>query len=238
MTGFEAKVNRPQFGGAVNRPQFSGRRNAPAFSATAPSEITPSSETATVIDDFEDGDISEYRFDTEKFVVQTTVVKEGSSALEVATGTNEHIISYTGNGLPYYPEAGDTFRWWGRTSILQNWILLYFGVKSGTGGASDTPDGYATFLHFGKDKLILRKREGGTNNRLAETAFSFSTDTWYDTEIIWKTNGTISVRLLDDTGTELATVSATDTTFTSGGIAWQSANNSGSKYMDYVRKVA
>lgn len=192
----------------------------------------------TIIDDFEDGGLTEYRYDTGSFSIQNTVVKEGSLALRVDSGANEHISSFPGDGLPYYPEAGDTFRWWGRTSVGQYWMLLYFGCQKGTGGVENRPDGYAAFLHFKNGELILRKREAGTNYKSASAPFSFSVDVWYGVEVEWGADGTIVIRLLDTAGNVLASASATDTTFTSGGITWQSEAQKGIKFMDHVRKVS
>lgn len=192
----------------------------------------------TTIEDFEDADLAEYRYDTGSFSVQNTVVKEGSLALRVDSGNNEHISSYPGDGLSYYPKAGDTFRWWGRTSVGTYWLLLYFGCQKGTGGVDDRPDGYAAFLQFDNGELILRKREANTNYKLASAPFSFSVDTWYDVEVEWGADGTIVIRLLDTAGNVLKSVSRTDTTFTSGGITWQTEAVHGPKYMDHARKVA
>lgn len=239
MAEFDAHRRRYQFDAQRQQHAFDARKRRLAFDAQAPSEVQEDTgPTVTLVDDFEDGDISEYQYDTGSFSVQNTVVKEGSLALRIDNGTNQHISSFPGDGLPYYPEAGDTFRWWGRTSVSEHWILLYFGSQKGTGGPDDRPDGYATFLNFANSEFILRKRESNTNYKLASTPFNYSLDTWYDVEIQWGTDGTIVLRLLDSNGNELASVSATDTTFTSGGITWQTEAQAGPKYMDYVRKVA
>lgn len=190
-----------------------------------------------VIDDFEDGGLSEYQYDTGYFTTQSTTVKEGSSALEVTSGTNVHISSFS--GLNYYPSEGDTFRWWGRTSNHDRYLLFYFGAQEGTGGVDDRPDGYAAYWDFSNNNLHFRIRQNGSNTRLASTNISWAADTWYQGEVQWGSDGTTTLRVLDETGSEIGSpITATDSTFTSGGITWQTSGIQGPKYMDYARRIA
>lgn len=236
MVEFDGRAARPQVDGQETQPQADGRQRRHAIDLTAPSGVQEMG--LMTIDDFEDSTLSEYRYDTGSFSIQDTVVKEGSKALRIDSGSNEHISSFPGDGLDYYPEAGDTFRFWVKTSVGEYWILLYFGCVEGSGGVDDRPDGYAAFLNFKRSELRLRKRDNNTNNTLSATSYTFATDVWYEVEVQWGTNGTITVRLFDEAGTELGSVSATDTTFTSGGITWQTEAQKGVKYMDYAREVA
>lgn len=194
------------------------------FSPLAGTEIA-------IVDDLEDNDIAEYKYNTGNFTTQSTTVKEGSYALEYTATSNSHMTSYS--GLNYYPQQGDTIKWNGYLNG-SNYILLYFACQSGTGDSSTRPDGYASFLDLSNSEFKLRKRDAGTNSTLASSSFTFSTGEWYEVKLDWASDGTMTHTLYDSTGSTVASHSATDTTFTSGGITWQ-ANDSA--YMDYARVV-
>ena len=55
-----------------------------------------------------------------------------------------------------------------------------------------------------------------TGTILASESISYTTG-WYEVEVDWLGNGDINVAVYDDSGTEVATVSTNDTTYTSGG---------------------
>lgn len=236
-TKFEARKRRHTFDGQQRRQQLTAQKHRAEYEFAVPSHVYAPASVTTVIDDFEDGDIAEYQYHTGDFAVQSTVVKEGLRALEVVSGIDVHISSFT--GLNYYPKAGDTFRWWGRSSNLDRYLLLYFGAQEGTGALSDQPDGYAAYWDFSNNGLHIRLRQNGSNTRLASTNISWSPDTWYQCEVQWGTDGTITIRVLDASGTEIGSpITATDSAFTSGGITWQTSGHVGPKYIDYARKVA
>lgn len=71
--------------------------------------VAGESTVETVIDDFEDGDISEYNDNCDNGGVTTSTVYEGSYAAELqeSQSSNCGIFGIYGNGLNYYPQRGD-----------------------------------------------------------------------------------------------------------------------------------
>lgn len=64
----------------------------------------------TIIDDFEDADISEYQGDTGGFNIVTSPVIEGTYAVQTNPDSFKEIFSLS--GLNHYPERGEPFRVW------------------------------------------------------------------------------------------------------------------------------
>lgn len=65
----------------------------------------------TVIDDFEDGDISEYQGDTGAYNIVTSPVIEGTHAVQTNPNSSFKGI-FSLSGLNHYPERGEAFRVW------------------------------------------------------------------------------------------------------------------------------
>ncbi len=190
-----------------------------------------------IVDDYEDGDISEYGGDTGFFDVKhesnTSVsARNGSYVLSAQTdGSNWKAISSTA-GLNTYPSPGDTFRVWvwhdTLTSEAANYIRIYFGTQSDT----PEPDGY--YLTLGKAStapanLEIEKRSGGRKSLVSGSA-SVSNSAWYELGVDWASDGTITASLYNTSGSELETISTTDTTFASGGVG--GLINASDKYPD------
>jgi hypothetical protein len=75
---------------------------------------------------------------------------------------------------------------------------------------------------FGVDRIALSKNV--TDNDLSGTVLSSTTVTyatgWYEVEVDWQTNNRMDVALYTAAGTLVATTSATDSSYTSGGIGF------------------
>lgn len=191
-----------------------------------------------IADDFEDGDISEYgdsgNDSTSKFDVQTSVVSNESHALRLQTSNPARISSLS--GLPEYPAAGDVFRWDTRTASSSMHFGFRFGIQS-----TNLDNLYLARPSTQHDAIQLYKRDAGSWNKLAETLVTIPVDEWMTVEVEWRSNGTIIVRLFDSTGSQIGDApSATDTSYTDGGIGWAGTTDLSSAqtaYFDHLRLV-
>ncbi len=182
----------------------------------------------TVIDDFEDSDLSEYDFDrgSSGASVVSSPAYNGSGVLEIS-GTNTEMISTS--GLSYYPSAGDTFSYWVRGTGGADDINLTYGVQ-------DHDNRYFIRVDFANNDLVLYRNENSDPVNLAGTDLSLSEDTWYEVEVDWGDSGSQVVTLYDSSGSQLGQISASDSTWTSGGIGYDAyfGSSGGSAYFDYI----
>ncbi|MFC6734526.1 hypothetical protein [Haladaptatus sp. GCM10025893] len=183
----------------------------------------------TIIDDFEDGDLSEYSFNqgASGASVVTSPTKHGSEALEI-DGTNTEMISTA--GLTYYPAVGDTFRCWVRATGGADEMNLSYGVQN-------HENRYFVSIDFANDTLKLYRYQSGSSTLLDEqtSGFTLSEDAWYEVKVEWKNGGSHRVTLFDNTTSLTATTSATDLTWSSGGIGYDAyLATGGTVYIDYV----
>lgn len=188
-------------------------------------EATPAALVGTgIVDDFEDNDLAEYAThngDSADSTTQGTTVHDGSYALEINTNgsASAHAIEST-SGLARYPDPGQTFQVWLRGSPnAQNRDIEFCFATQGAGSAY-FPDGYRVTVEPSNDRMRLHVVDGGNPSSIASANATLSYDTWYRLEIVWGTGGSIDVTLYDDAGNQLATMSANDSTFSDGGIAF------------------
>ena len=186
------------------------------------------SDGRLIVDNFEDNDLDEYRFDrgSSGASVVTSPTKTGSHALEIA-GTSTEMISTS--WLPHYPSAGSTISYWVRGTGGADDLNLSYGVQ-------DHTNRYFVRVDIANNDLFLFRYEGGNSYQLAEDAtVSLSQDAWYEVEVEWARDGTHTVTLFDNSGTQLAQISATDSTWSSGGIGYDAYLSSGEAvYFDSV----
>jgi len=196
------------------------------FTATVASDDDTDSATVTVervVDNFEDGDLAEYTDQSEP-AASATITNQafaGSHALEltaeVVSGSDaENAGVFSGSGLPNYPSAGDTFE-------------FRFFVDDANGTPNDTvfrffaggifSNDYAIRFDHINGRLRFAKRDGSGFNPTTVANVAIPTQEWLRCEVDTTAGGgTITITLDDSTGTQLATGSVTDSTFTSGGI--------------------
>jgi len=180
-------------------------------------EVQTEEDRSGVVDSFEDGDLSEYIGSTDAYeVTSDPPVADGDQSLKNTTGGTA--IFGSTSGLPRYPQAGDTFSAnaarteanpnlgvaWGMQD-LQN---FYFARIYREGSESDA----------NPDRLQVYRREGGDYTQLAKSATSVDTGVLYEFVVDWGETGTMDVTVRDPDGNTVATASATDTTFTEGGV--------------------
>lgn len=184
-----------------------------------------------VIDDFEDGDLSEYEFENgnkSSAKITSTTTYRGDRALALS---GEHYHLNSTSGLRNYPRAGDVFSAWiqGSSDIDGSLVLLY--------GVQDFENRYYAYVDIANGVLRIRKKENGSITTLAEqTGLGLSTQTWYEVEVDWGTDGTHTVSLYDTGGSQLGQVSiSNETTWTNGGIGYNAHTSNGATgYFDHV----
>jgi len=184
-----------------------------------------------IVDDFEDGDISEYGGSTGSFATQTGTVYEGTYALY---NTADKVSIASTSGLDNYPSLGDTLSVRVQTDSRSDSIdNVWFNAQSET----DTPDGYAMRFDYNTNNWQINKWSGGGQNQLASTSVTYPTQSWLEGQMSVASNGDITATLLDSTGTQIASVSANDTAYGAGGIAFRVNSSSGSdkSYFDKAK---
>jgi hypothetical protein len=203
-----------------------------------PPSSDPTASSLTIIDSAEDGDLSEYGGDTGQATVQsTTGVTDGSNAIEItASSSNFESIAST-SGLNNYPGQGDTnvFVVDGEfdTTGEQHW--------SGWAAQSATslPNGYYIQIVDASTQVDLVAR-GGSGTLGSDSYSSSLANVPLRIVWLWDTTDVISAHIYRrDTDEQVAAVSARDTSYTSGGIAFlfnETQNTTANGYWDYERQ--
>jgi len=167
----------------------------------------------TTVDSFEDSDFSEYSgTGVADFSATSSVTPVDGSVVAETTQTNTDYASVSStSGLGAYPAPDDTFRCYWQVSQTDCEPRFYWAVQSET----EFPNGYRVQWNGTEAGLFV---SGGSGNVDSATA-SISANTWYYWRVEWLSGGSITVELrqASDDST-LATLSTSDTTYTSGGI--------------------
>lgn len=175
------------------------------------------------VDNYNDADLSEYAHGTKTaFSFTTSTVAEGSHALRYDAGAAwNHIISDVGGGLPNYPAPGDTFQY--KTRFLTGGeSMVVFGIQTTAG--EWTPQGYGVRVAAGDiDSFDFEVSTGSGFSDIQTTPAAVNSNTWYTVEVVWGTNNTFDLTLINPDGTTAASMTGvSDTTHTSqGGIAFE-----------------
>lgn len=169
------------------------------------------------LDSFEDG-ITSYGGDTSGFDINSTAY-DGSQSLEHLGGNSPAVISDTDVSVA----AGDTISWRVYLPSGDAGTSVMFGTQE----ESATETGYSIYLADAEDtssshKIVLRRWDDGSLTTLSEkTNINFPDTEWLRVEVDWQTDGRIDVTVFDAAGNTLTTISATDTTYSSGGIGFR-----------------
>lgn len=200
--------------------------------------INDSASLSKIVDDFEDGDISEYSGDTGGFAVvdgsnTTPDPVSGQYMLEAQVGQID-ITSLS--GLDHYPVPGDTIEYWvwpGTSSSDIQDLVFKWAVQ----GTSRGSDGYQLTIDQAEgEDLRFDLRNGGASTLGTATDINFNTSEWHKISIDWGTDNSFEISVYDADGNQKgSTITATDSTFTSGGISFNRWNNASSnQYFDNV----
>src|SRR5262249_39817936 len=94
---------------------------------------------------------------------------------------------------------------------------------------------YSMVLGGNTGTLILQRNAAFGFTTIGQVAQTWVANKWYRFEVVWGVGGSITGRLFDSDGTTLMnTVTATDTTITSGGLAFRGFGPT--HYVDSVQK--
>lgn len=194
-----------------------------------------SSATFVSADDFEDNNITEYSGDTSLFTTGASPVYGGSYALEAANTSGKTTDGIYRTDLSV--SQGETIRYMQYIDTSAGTFdetCTLFGVQS---PGSDN-DNYAVCLElYGADRISLAKdvtNSDSSGTVLATSSVSYTTG-WYEVQIDWGTDDDIDVALYTSAGSLVATTSATDSTYTTGGIgfAFWFQNGAWDSYVSY-----
>jgi hypothetical protein len=169
-----------------------------------------------VIDDFEDGEIgSEYFGDTSAADVSETDPDafERNFRVCIEPGEND-ILSLPGDSdtdLENYPESGDIFQ---AKLYHSEGSITRFGF-----GVQNQSNYYLITVDTVNNNMFFERVDSGTPTLLDsnDTPVPFSFDAWVDLIIKW--GDPIEVSITDSNGNVIETLSASDSTYTTGGIA-------------------
>ncbi len=188
-------------------------------SSTAVSQSSGTS-TMNAFDDYEDASISEYSGDTSLFTTVTTPVYGGARSLAPSNPSGK-----TTDGIFRFDDP-----------VTQGEIIRYMQYVNTSGGSGDEPctlfgvqspgttnQNYGVCLEqFGVDRISLARDVDNNDTSgvvLATTTVTYTTG-WYEVEIDWQTSDLMEVSLFNSAGTLIATTSATDANYTSGGFGY------------------
>lgn len=178
----------------------------------------------TVLDSFEDGDISEYSGDTGIFSVIQSPVYDGSNALEGADSGTRSIISRVDKGIA--PEE-TPFGVFARPSEVTGGGFTD-ATSTGMVWANQTAtsqsslDAYAVNIVQTNGSIEFIRFEDGTATQIANISANVDPQTWYEIRVTeWTEGGDITVELrLASDDSLVKTLSTTDNTYGAGGFGF------------------
>lgn len=190
-----------------------------------------------ILETFPEKNLDDYSGDTGQFGVEDTTGTQWEQhrkyVVNSTYGTNPPGKIYRTDKIVKQGESFSTIAVGASSTSRGNFAEYLFGVQDGSNYYKCMWDvGETTTSNNGRLEII--KIENGNRtvlNRNTEVSNS-SLYKFYKLQTVWKSDGTITLRLIDDRNI-IDSVSATDTTFSSGGIGWRP----GQGYdMDYYTK--
>lgn len=177
--------------------------------------ITQTATAGVIIEDFEDGSLSEYSVSTGSGITSAGIAASG--AHDGALGLNTVSSSQWIYRDDITVSEGDTLAWW---VLLGNSGRAYMGFGADDEGtqsfvlASNTRD-----IRF-QNNFDYRYQELDTSSQ------GFDFNKWYLAEVVWGLGGLVTGNLYDSDGTTLLnSVSSTVGYSTSGGLAFRGFSN-------------
>ena len=174
------------------------------------------------LENFEDASMSEYSGATAGASIQSTTVYEGSYALECVPTSNWSSEIFSTTASDKQASAGQTieFRVYLGSDGATNFL---FGVQS----AGDVTSMDCYVVYFYTTEFSLARYDNGSWTYLHQSGQfqNLPEGEWLHGVITWGTGGSISVALYNATGTQVGSLSASDSTYTSGGIGFNAYAN-------------
>lgn len=171
-------------------------------------------------DGFEDNNISEYSGETTLFTTAVSPVKAGNYSLKPVSPSSKANF-----GIYRFDQ-----------NVSRGQIIRYLQYVDTVAGSGDEPctlfavqspgstsKNYGVCLEqYGTDRISLVKdvkNNDSSGTMLGSSAVAFTTG-WYEVEVDWRTDNTLKVSIFDNTGSLIATFSAIDGTYTTGGYGF------------------
>lgn len=185
---------------------------------------TTRSRTLSLVDDFESGDTSEYGGDLSSFTVQQTTVYEGDYSLEsTASGTIIDNDEFDNEGSKFHAR-----------------LLLNSGAGGGiVMGANDIENYYGVRVDQSAGELAVIARDSDVVSVIDSTSVTVPANEWLEVVTEWRADGNFRVELYNAAGSEIATLTATDTQnlYTDGVAGFFDSNGGGVYYDNYAESV-
>ena len=187
---------------------------------------------AVVIEDFEDGNATEYIVVGDlagAYQVTAQAAHDGNYGLQITGHSGAEGWIYRDDGQVHV-QQGDLISIWTRTmQVGDNYSRNYLGFGATAGGC------YSAVVALNTQSLLIQYNPGYGYAALAEVGYPIQTGHWYRVEIDWQVGGQIDAYLYDSDGVTLLTqVSAVDNSITNGGIAFRSFDSGYAAYFDTV----
>jgi hypothetical protein len=188
----------------------------------------------TIVDSFEDNIYSDvgntlntyYDGDVSQFFRDSSDPAEGQKHLGLDNAFNDTITSNFGNGLPNYPQRGDTVQWKLKIGGTSN--KLGVGLFAQSSG-DVINDGYSFAYGDRSDVHEINKITNGSLTQIAEDTGATVVFGEYLTCTVEDNNGTMTFTTQRSDGTVVAQVSVTDTTHTTRGIFYTDSPSGGDR---------
>jgi len=191
---------------------------------TNPIEFETTERTVIqLFDDFEQTDtLNDYDGDVTNGSIVSSNVHNGLYALELAAVDDAHL---------YNPNHVIT-----RGSSWSVYVRLTAdSAPTSTWAIQTLQDHYQVVVDDAATNVRLERRDGGTVTQLDTTSLDPPTGQYLRIDHEWDTTGDITVSVVDestDPETEVATLTANDTTYLDGPIGFKSSDNNGVKQFD------
>lgn len=197
-----------------------------------PTYETTETTSVGILEDFESGSLAAgWTHDTGSFSVV-----DGSAGGDPTpdSGTYEMKIDAVTDALVYHNgitvAEGDTIRF--SVYCKSNTIVstLFF--------VTDQNNHFRVTVDASAGSVTLEKVDGGTGTDLDSQSVTVPTGEWLTVDIDTGVNTDTTARVLDSSDSEVASVSSSDSTFTSGFIGLRSGDNNATKYADDIVTTA
>ncbi|MCX6345190.1 MAG: putative Ig domain-containing protein, partial [Armatimonadetes bacterium] len=162
-----------------------------------------------IIDDFEDGSLSEY-----------TILGGTHDVIGAAAHDGNFGLSSSSSAWIYRADPGAVLS---QGDTVSYWVLLGSSAGRAYCGFGASANGtYSAVAAPNTSTFKIQINQSYNYADLASASQSWVDNHWYRIEVQWDTGGLITARLFDSDGASLLnTISATNNTYTSGGIAFR-----------------
>lgn len=215
--------------------------------------VQSSTISDTVIDNFEPvlysdqdrslGDV--YTGELDQFSRQQSIVYNGNWALEIGNiGINSSGVITDTNDINHL-SPGESIEWFSRGEstggVTRGPIAkLLIAVQSETGKSSVS--GYSFGIEYRYNRCTITRHDNGSETKLYipnNGTTTLPSQKWHRCRVDWGTDGTLRLRVWDESDTLIFDESVSDSTFNSGGIGWNNRgddrDNTGTAWVDQAQ---